>query len=320
VVSCATLADAAEPEPIALRYRVHAACPAAAAFVREVAARTQRARIALDAEFARTFDVTISESSGRSIGRIDIRDPDGARSVREVDGPDCAEVVSALALIGALAVDPAALAQPTPAPVAPAVPPEPPAAGPVAPPTHASKWALGMGADAVATGAVAPWIVPAASGFLELSGESPFAVVMRLSVAYAPAWTRQADSVRSTDSQFWWWALRAEGCPLRVGIGSGSHVNACATFDAGRLGAKGTPNGGSVQVGGADACAWYAPGALVRVDQTLGRGLFLEAEADAFFPLVRQKFVFSVDGRPAEEHRVPAVGGAARAGIGYHFQ
>lgn len=319
VLACTSRVARAQPAPIALRYRAHAACPGADAFVRGVAARTQRARLVGGAELGRSFDVTILDDRGRNVGRIEMRDPDGARSVREVDGPDCAEVVSAHALIGALAIDPQALSQPAPAPVARAEPPAPPAPRQVPPPADASNMGIGLGAGAVAVSAVAPWILPGMSGFVELSGKAPFSFAARLSAAYAPASTRQSTAVPGTESQFWWWALRAEACPWPARLGPGSHASACATFDAGRLGAKGLPKGGPVQLGAEDACAWYAPGALLRFDQALGRGLFVEAEGDVFFPLVKQQFVFSVDARPAEEHRVPAVGGAARAGIGYHF-
>jgi len=316
-------AAAAEPETIGLVYRAHRGCPEADAFVAEVAARTSRARLAIDAELPRRFEVGIGEAEGRSIGRIEMRDPDGSRSRREVDARSCGEVVSALALIGALAIDPQALAQPAPGPApsqaatggATARAAQPP---PAEPATESPRWGFGMGMHAMALGGLSPWVLPAGSAFVQASQGPPFPLVFRVSLAYAPGSTRPS-SIPSTDARFWWWAVRGEACPLQIGLGAASQAFACATFDAGQLGAQGVPRGGSIQRASSDAPTWYAPGLAGRIDYALGRGVFVEAQGDLVFPLARQRFVFELDGAEHLVHRAAGACGAAEVGIGYHL-
>ncbi|WP_437323430.1 hypothetical protein [Sorangium sp. So ce381] len=108
----------AEAQRLRIAYEAHDGCPDAEAFLREVTARTDRARAAAADEAALDVRVRITSSEGRSRGRITLGKGEDAR-VREVDGATCGEVVAALALITALRVDPTA-----------SLDPQPPAAGP----------------------------------------------------------------------------------------------------------------------------------------------------------------------------------------------
>src|SRR5882724_9000230 len=107
----------ARPEPIDWTYSAPPECPPAAGFEREFRARTTRAELVTGAaDASRSFAVTLSSESGRAVGRIKIDGPAGATATRVIAGQTCSGVVSALALVAALAVDPLAG---QPAPVAP---------------------------------------------------------------------------------------------------------------------------------------------------------------------------------------------------------
>ncbi|WP_437708456.1 hypothetical protein WMF45_30215 [Sorangium sp. So ce448] len=122
----------AEIQRLRIAYEAHDGCPDAAAFLREVTARTDLARAAAADEAALDVRVRITSSAGRSRGRITLGRGEDAR-VREVDGATCGEVVAALALITALRVDPTASLDPQPPAVDPVAAP-PPAADPAAAP------------------------------------------------------------------------------------------------------------------------------------------------------------------------------------------
>jgi hypothetical protein len=100
----------AQVEPIRLTYRAAGDCPAEARFVDAVQRRTARWQIVAE-EHARAFDVDVSAGGSRSRGVLRITAPDGTVTRRAVAGASCAEVVSALALMTALAIDPSGSAE-----------------------------------------------------------------------------------------------------------------------------------------------------------------------------------------------------------------
>jgi hypothetical protein len=146
ILLAAPRARAADTEPIRVRFEAPPDCPGEAAFLDQVHARTAKARVAAAAEKARTFAVRLT-LEGRSIhGRLAIEDSASQTEIREITGDRCAEVVSALALIAALAVDPQASTAPparlpTPPRALPAIGSDPAApagiSAPAAPPPRA---------------------------------------------------------------------------------------------------------------------------------------------------------------------------------------
>ncbi len=100
------------PEPLAVAYEAPDGCPTSSAFFREVSARTTRARAAQPNERARVMHVVVTKRGEEHSGRLWIEDASTASTARSVSGKTCAEVVGALALIGALAVDPRASTAP----------------------------------------------------------------------------------------------------------------------------------------------------------------------------------------------------------------
>lgn len=136
----------AHAEPIRVAYRAPSRCPDESHFRAEIFARTALARSAAAGERAREFAVDVAERPDGSLsGSLEIHSANGAVSRRDMTASQCGELVSALALMVALAVDPegASLSASGPAPQSHASPPLD--AGPVATwttPTAASTTAM----------------------------------------------------------------------------------------------------------------------------------------------------------------------------------
>lgn len=98
---------APEQEPIRLEYVADEGCPSAAEFERMVFERTHSARPAHADEVARLFSVTLERDPRTVRGSLTVRDGEQTL-VRQVNGRDCADLASVLALATALAIDPSA--------------------------------------------------------------------------------------------------------------------------------------------------------------------------------------------------------------------
>ncbi|WP_437940480.1 hypothetical protein [Sorangium sp. So ce341] len=167
----------AEVQPLRITYEAHEGCPSPGVFLRELTARTSRARAAAPDEAALEVRVRITRSAGATRGRITLGAGEGAR-VREVGGATCAEVVAALALITALRVDPTASLDPQP-PAAEPRSTEDPAPGGAADPA---------GGAATAGGAADPAGAARAAGAAEAAaGEAPGSSSPPRAVAPPPA-------------------------------------------------------------------------------------------------------------------------------------
>ncbi len=145
----------ARAEPIRIAYRAPSRCPDEAQFRSEIFARTALARSAAEGEAAREFAVDIADRPDGSLsGSLEIHSTNGAVSRRDMTASQCGELVSALALMVALAVDPegASLSPARPAPQNPALA-APDAGGPVA------TWSTPV----PTVGSAAPVVAPAAS-------------------------------------------------------------------------------------------------------------------------------------------------------------
>jgi hypothetical protein len=147
-------ARADETERVRLGYRAPAGCPTRDAFVAQVGRRTSRAEWQSEGDDLRHFDVRVERHGTRSAtGRLEIRAPGVAAATRNVKGRNCDEVVEALALVTALAVDPKAKTAPLPdlgpepPPIEPPVEaPPPPLEPPPPPPGSDRAGATGSGA------------------------------------------------------------------------------------------------------------------------------------------------------------------------------
>ena len=115
----------AEPAPLRLDYETAGGgCPGAAVFLDEIQWRTDQARVVGPAEAALEVRARVVRRGPVTRGRLVLGTGKDA-IVREVEGASCEEVVSALALITALALDPHASTA-TKRPAAPGFAPPPP--------------------------------------------------------------------------------------------------------------------------------------------------------------------------------------------------
>lgn len=116
-------------ERIRVKYRAPPDCPDRTAFIQQVQARTEKARVVEQGASDRVFWVEVNHEAEGYRGRLVIQDD--SMAVREVQGDTCPEIVAALGLVTALAIDPKARIEPTPLPPAPPVSgvPEPPPGG-----------------------------------------------------------------------------------------------------------------------------------------------------------------------------------------------
>src|SRR6478735_1399252 len=156
-------ASATKPgQAFRLEYWANGSCPDAAEFARQIQTRAPRLRLAEADEPALGFYAELAERAGAATGRLTARSADGREVVREVRGPTCQDVATALALIAALAADPnqplddkssqASSAQP---PVRRTVPDD--AALPPVEQTEAkARWTFGVGAGVGFESSIAP--------------------------------------------------------------------------------------------------------------------------------------------------------------------
>jgi len=109
-------AHAAKPgQAFRLEYWADGRCPDGAEFARQIQTRAPRLRLAEADEPALGFYAELVERGGAATGRLTARSPDGREVVREVRGPTCDDVATALALIAALAADPSQPVEDVPA-------------------------------------------------------------------------------------------------------------------------------------------------------------------------------------------------------------
>lgn len=315
LIAFAARVRAADAVALSLRYRAPASCPDAEAFFSAVAARTPLARAAQPNEASTALRVVIEDVPGGNTGTLELAAPGSQPSLREVSAADCDQVVDALALMTALAIDPNAAVTPiTPAPRAPAAPapaPTPALQELPAPPAHApARWVLELGAQLEALGGVAPDPVLLARPFVQVAHQdrTAFGNTLRLSAAYAHARVTGPEGA----GVFSLWAARLEPCPLRLFPTRGFGVSACVPLEIGRL----TASGSGVTPSERIARPWLSVAGAARVEWQVFEMLVLEAAAELSFPLVRDRFFV---GEASTLHRAPVVAGAGSVGIGVRF-
>jgi hypothetical protein len=331
-VVCLVVPAAARAEPEAVArggdYQAPAGCPPADAFFSGVHARTPRARRAAEGAGARTFVVTLGARDGEISGTLVIRSTDDAESERVVSGDTCEEVVSALALIAALAIDPHASAAPVP--VEAAAPPPPPSSPPA--PAPASEvpareaprpsptsgplggWRLATSVDASIAGGVTPrsaFGVPVMIHVLGARGTGGRALAPTFHLGFERASTGTGDVQGGASARFTWTVGIVEGCPHRFQSGPIS-FEPCLRFEAGALRGEGA----NIAPAREDTRAWLALGAALRAEWSVLGPLFVEAEAGARAPFFRTTYFFEPD---TTIYRPPAVGALAGAGVGARF-
>lgn len=278
---------------VALDYAAHPGCPSGAELFGEISSRTSRARAAEPGEEALPLRVRIERVPGGSRGEL-VLGAGADASRREVAAQDCEQVVSALALMTALAIDPDAITSPeAPRPSPP--PPPPPAPAPAArppeplpPPVDRAHTVLVLGVALEAGNAVAVGPTPGPRGFvgLERAWQS-MGYGVRLGAGRAAARISRADGAAElvlTSGRF-------DACFLHSVVWSPLWAAVCGAFEAGALEATGrevTPRASVTR-------PWLAVGAEARLEARLLRSLGLELAGGLFMPLVRDRFFVQAD-------------------------
>jgi hypothetical protein len=333
----------AETRPLRVEYEAHEGCPVGDAFLDEVLARTSRARAAAPGEPALEVWVRIDRRDRRSTGRLVLWKSGSARA-REVEDGDCRDVVSALALITALALDPNAGARPRSVPhAAPAPPPSgpqtpaprPPPSAPPAPglstvplvpiptpwprhrpvepgpaPPPRRSWVVGAHVSAAFEVTPRPLLGGGLSAERIWGGTAGASARLSLELASTGSFDIGPGGVL-----FLRGVGRVEGCPF-LRPTRWLAVTACLGAEVGFLRGEGLRRGTIATVEEATV-PWAGLGLLPRVAADLGDRGVLGLEGGPTFPLVRRSFVFE---RPDFTiHDLPAVTWSARLGVGVRF-
>lgn len=299
--------------PVALDYAAPPECPAAAGFLGEVAARTSIPRPAQPNEPATTLTVVVKKITGGFKGTLEIRATEGPAAARQVAAADCEQVVSALALMTALAIDPNASTvpvrkQPEPPPSKPEpVTPQPRSAQAV-PSTsqpEAARWRfqLGAGLELLAGVTPDPLFLVRPSFEAGTSGGARWGAAFRLGAGFG--------SDTTTFAEFSLVSGRLEGCP-RFRSTRSLEISLCAALDAGRLEATGVGVTPSARV----ERPWVAPGATARLEWEIFHFLELEVAGEVFIPVVRDRFFVGTG--ETVSRAAPVVGGAV-LGLGVRY-
>jgi hypothetical protein len=297
----------AETKPVEVQFDGPEGCASASAFLRSLRSRTDRVRRADADELHTIVQVRLRRDRGRIVGELRVVDDLGQTDTRKVQGASCDDVVQALSLTAALALDPTAMlsappagpstdeattsvpAQPTVAPPPTRQPAPPAVAGdqtspaPAAQPVPGGELGVGFVGLAALSGDISPGIGLFARKILGREG------VFRPSLGLAFVYVRN-DVVRSPqDAQVALLGMSATACPLRL-TASILTVAPCALVLGGWLRATGRQ---VTHVESVDH-SWLSAGMTIRAAALLGRGFSLELEGGLSTLLFKRRFFTTV--------------------------
>jgi hypothetical protein len=304
-----------EPERIRTFYAAPPECPSSDAFADAVQARTRRPWVPAGRSSTRTFRVAITLSDGVFRGRLVTESPSGSTRSDEVVWESCEEVVSALAVRTALAIDggPPRAMPPSGPPVL-LIPADedrrflhPPAL--VRLDAREQPWRFTAGAQITAVGGVAPGVSPAVALFVDLSriGEGVEAATIRISVMRAQTYVVANQALATLE----WVASRLEGCPLHRRFDLFTFAP-CLAVDTGVVEWKAGTRSAVRQ--------WLSVDIIGRAQVTLFERLVLEGQITVILPITRDRFGFGdAEVYGATIHEVPVLSAAAGGGVGVRF-
>lgn len=282
------------PEDVELRYVAPAECPPRATVETQIRERATAVRFVDGA--SRVFDITVANSDAGYTGTLVV---DGAEG-KQLAAPRCDDLVTALALVVAIAIDPqAALREPAPPPPPPA-PPPPPLAPPPTPPARAREARLEIATTLGVGLGVTP--DPLVQGSVELR-----AVRGRVTIGIAALGGRDSTTSDMATARFTWLAARPATCwTVVAGIG------ACAHAEIGVTRAEGA----DIIYARTLTRLWLAAGGHVAVQWPTRGRVFGQLELGASVPVLRDRYRFNPG---TELHATGAVIGWAELGAGLRF-
>lgn len=324
-----------DPVTVQLEYEGPALCPDGAAFTREVLARAPRARVAAPAERARTLLARVKPGGGHGYdGVLVVRDTGGATTERAVHAPSCDELVTALAVIAAMVIDPmtaktgaidagSALPDATadgaepadaggpppitpPAPLTPPTTPRPRGPPPEPEPERREHWEISAGAGGGAIGGSAPTLLFSVPVFFEVSRNSAGLVDPALRIRFERTATAAAERGAFTRT-----GGAVDLCPIALRARS-LRAQPCARVELAAL----SVSGREVEPIRSDLRPWFALGPVARVRLELGSPVFIELEGALLFAVVRDRF-FVEPGTLV--YRAPLAGATTAFAVGLVF-
>ena len=343
------VATADDPLPVRFEYEARPGCPDANSFVREVLARAPRARVAAPLVRARTLMVRVRPSAHGLEGVLSVRDADGtSSSERSVRAQNCAELVTALAVISAVVIDPAtarrtsveggpvagpevvdaatattgasdAAALPAtsdaapPATTATAAPSDGPTADDVGPPSanrEERSWTVSGGAGGGIIGGASPTVLLGVSAFAEVGRVTSGLLEPSARLRFQRTATGGPDRAGAAAS-FVLTTGAADLCPIAFRRPS-VRIQPCARVEAGALYASGR----DVVPIRSDVRPWVGMGPLARLRLDIAGPFFAEVEAAILVLAVRDRFVVEAD---TLVYRPPAIAGSAAFAAGLAF-
>jgi hypothetical protein len=305
----------APPPPIPLRilFEAPSECSSADAFYSGVRGRTERVRLASEGESATELQVRLTRSSTGAHGELRMLGEHGETDTREVDGGSCEEIVEALSLTVALALDPEA--RTTPKPVAQKPPAEPPPVEPTPPkpaprPKQPSSLGLELGMKASLSEVVAPFVNVGGELFARLRFRGEHSLEPSLGVAFVRLQNDFFEAPEILSVRYTAVALTA--CPARWSLGDVVTIEPCALFLAGWLGAAGKGNTYNTSV----LRSLYGVGGALGVGVPFGAWA-LEVSGAVTVPLVSRRFVAGIP--PATTGKTPVMSPTGGLGLSYGF-
>jgi hypothetical protein len=305
-----------EIRPIRIDIDAPEGCSGADAFFGSLRSRTDRVRQAEGNEPQTTLQVRLTRVRGRVVGELRIVDSGGGTDTRKVQGENCEDVVQALSLTAALALDPSArLTAPATAPATvaasaatPATIPVP-AAKPTATPTPAARPVeevekaahpsprmptVEFGGGPVGLGVLSEKLSPGVTLSVRktLGGDGGFHPTLGLAIVYArndllPSQHIAQAALASFVGTF---------CPLRWTAGVFT-FQPCAMVLAGWLSASGHHLS---QANTVDRL-WTSVGGSARTALYVGGGVAIELETGISAPIPKRKFFVTIPGNVVAE-------------------
>ncbi len=306
----------APPPPIPLRvvFEAPSDCSSVDAFYSGVRARTERVRLASPGESATELQVHLSQSGTGAHGELRMLGEHGETDTRKVDGGTCDEIVEALSLTAALALDPAArvTAKPAPPEEPPKPPPPepPPPEPPPPPPKETASLGLELGAKAMMGEIVSP--------FINVGGELSVRVRFRGEDSAEPsmgvALVRLQNDIFEVPKRasIRYTAVALTACPARWSVRDVVTLEPCALFMAGWLGAAGKANTYNVSV----LRSLFSAGGSLTLGVPFGDFAF-ELSGVFTLPLVSRGFV--AGDPPGNVLETPAISPMGALGFRYAF-
>ena len=327
---------AKEAKPVQVEFDAPTGCSGADAFFRSLSSRTDMVRQADGSEPHTTLQVRLTRTRGRVLGELRVVDDRGGTDTRKMQGATCDDVVQALSLTAALAMDPSALLS------APATAPVPEATGLSGTETSAARLAanplatrnrseadLRKAVDDVSASNAATYVPRFEVGASTL-GTTLLTSRANPGIAVSSRWTLDGQGVLRTTLGLAIAYLRndamqspgpvqvsltegvATACPLRLSA-SILTFQPCALMAAGWFTASGRQGMHNYHVGH----LWLSAGGSLRMAAALGHGLSLDLEGGVVAPFFKRRYYSTTPDQVVGE--TPSISPIISLGLSYGF-